>query len=50
MNLDTEAEEIGERLDILKKDNIQALEKPGRPQSLFFGVLQSFCLLIISSL
>ncbi|XP_040613065.1 inaD-like protein isoform X2 [Mesocricetus auratus] len=28
MNLDTEAEEIGERLDILKKDNIQALEKP----------------------
>ncbi|XP_051044163.1 inaD-like protein [Phodopus roborovskii] len=27
-NLGTEAEEIGERLDILKKDNIQALEKP----------------------
>uniref|UniRef100_A0A8C2N2L7 PATJ, crumbs cell polarity complex component n=1 Tax=Cricetulus griseus TaxID=10029 RepID=A0A8C2N2L7_CRIGR len=28
MNLGTEAEEIGERLDILKQDNVQALEKP----------------------
>ncbi|KAL6093296.1 hypothetical protein STEG23_011912, partial [Scotinomys teguina] len=28
-NLGTEAEEIGERVDNLKKNNIQALEKPG---------------------
>lgn len=31
-NVGTEAEEIGERLDNLK-NNIQALEKPGRPKA-----------------
>lgn len=46
-DLSTEAEEIGESLDNLKKNNVQALEKPG---SLFFGVLQPFCLLILPPL
>jgi hypothetical protein len=48
-NVDAEDEEIGERMDNLKKDNIQILEQSGKQKHSFWSTWLSH-LFIISSL
>lgn len=48
-NVDAEDEEIGERIDNLKKDNIQILEQSGKQKHSFWSTWLSH-LFIISSL